>query len=308
MDVPTPPLGSEASALRKKKAKWRLISIGLGVVFLIAAYWSFERSFSLPLRQIASFEYQVTAQVDENFSAPSSSIEQISGNGVKPSNTLTTKGVIAGTNAQRAANGGLPALVENPTLDDIAMLRLDDMFQNQYFAHVAPPPDNESALTVASSVGYQYLALGENLALGNFAGNGGLIAAWMNSPGHRANILNTHYTQIGVAVREGVYQGQSTWIAVQIFGTPASSCPSPDAALKANLDSLESQITMMTTQLEQSKATIQGMEPQFGEDYNQAVANYNALAAQYNDLVAQEKTGITTYDAQVDAFNACLNS
>jgi uncharacterized protein YkwD len=308
MDVPQPPSPSEKTALRKKKAKTRLILVAVTLVVLASGYWFFERSFSLPVRQIASFEYQVTSKVDNNFSAPSSSIEQIGGGSAKASNALTSEGVIAGTNAQRAANGNLPPLAENATLDDIAMLRLDDMFANQYFAHVAPPPDNESALTVASSVGYQYLALGENLALGNFAGNSGLITAWMNSPGHRANILNVHYTQIGVAVRKGVFQDQSTWIAVQIFGKPASDCSSPDATLKTSIDNLESQIATTTTQLSQSKTAIDAMEPQSGSDYNQAAANYNALASQYNTLVAEEKTEIATYDAQVTAFNSCLNS
>lgn len=284
-----------------------MIFVAIAVVVLALGYWFFERSFSLPVRQIASFEYQITNKVADNFSAPTP-LKQTSVGSAKTSNTLTIEGVITDTNAQRAANGNLSPLAENATLDDIAMLRLDDMFANQYFAHVAPPPDNESALTVASSVGYQYLALGENLALGNFAGNTGLVTAWMNSPGHRANILDIHYTQIGVAVRKGVFQGQNTWIAVQVFGKPASDCSSPDATLKTSIDNLESQITAMSSQLSQSKTAIAAMQPQSGSDYNQAVANYNALASQYNTVVAQEQAEIATYDAQVTAFNTCLNS
>ena len=50
-------------------------------------------------------------------------------------------------------NGNLPPLAENATLDDIATLRIDDMFAEQYFAHVNSST-GESAVTVASSVGY----------------------------------------------------------------------------------------------------------------------------------------------------------
>jgi uncharacterized protein YkwD len=307
MEVPKPSSKNEVAALRKEKAKWRLIAIAVVIVIFAAAYWYFERSFSLPFESIASFEYALTNKVDNNFSAPADPPEQLAGGtAAKGINTLTRAGVIANTNLQRAANGGLPALAENTTLDDIATLRIDDMFENQYFAHVSP--DGASAESIATSVGYEYLALGENLALGNFAGDNGVVTAWMNSPGHRANILDIHYSQIGVAVREGLFHGQNTWIAVQVFGKPTSDCASPDSNLKMGLDTLEAEISTMAAQLQQSKTSIEAMQPQSGSDYNQAVSNYNALATQYNDLTAQAKTDIANYNAGVNAFNTCLDS
>jgi hypothetical protein len=167
-------------------------------------------------------------------------------------------------------------------------------------------PEGESAITVASSVGYSYIALGENLALGSYAGDAGVVSAWMASPGHRANILNAHYTQIGVAVREGVFQGAETWIAVQVFGRPSSDCPAPDANLKTSIDLSENQITAMVAQLQSDKTAIDAMSPQSGPSYNAQVEDYNNLASEYNDLAAETKTAIGQYDAQVQAFNNCL--
>lgn len=296
-----------SAALRKKKAKRRLVLIITGAVIAIAVVWYFERSFSLPLEKLASFENSVGTsvgnQISQNFSAPSP-LQQVSKASPKKANTLTDAGVIAQTNSQRADNGGLPPLLENPTLDAIATLRIDDMFQQQYFAHVGP--QQESAVTVASSVGYAYLSLGENLALGNYAGDAGVVTAWMNSPGHRANILNIHYTQIGVAVREGLFDGQETWIAVQIFGRPASDCPVPDANLKTSIDLSETQISAMNTQLQSDKAAIDAMPQQSGPQYNAQVEDYNNLAAQYNNLAAETQVVIGTYNSQVQAFNQCL--
>ncbi len=123
---------------------------------------------------------------------------------------LTIAGTIKWTNTERRNNGALPPLAENSELDEIAALRLADMFKNQYFAHVSPT--GSSAESVAKEVGYDYIALGENLALGDFSGDEDLVTAWMNSPGHRANILNTKYQEIGVAVKEGNYAGHSAWI------------------------------------------------------------------------------------------------
>jgi uncharacterized protein YkwD len=221
-----------------------------------------------------------------------------------PSFTLTTSGIIADTNTQRGENGSLPPLAENTALDSIANIRLLDMFQKQYFAHVAS--DGGSAVTVAKTVGYDYLSLGENLALGNFAGDQGVVTAWMNSPGHRANILGSHYTEIGVAAREGVFDGQDTWLAVQIFGRPASDCPAPDANLKTVIDTAENQLAELQTEIQAAKTQLDALVPQGGAAYNQMVDQYNALIDRYNSLLGQTKPQIATYNAEVAAFNLCI--
>jgi uncharacterized protein YkwD len=308
METPPPSPHDAPAALRKKKARRRLVIIAVAVAVAAGALWYFQKSLSLPLQSLESFgnptaPAPTSSQPTQNFSAPSP-IQQATKVAPKKTNALTPAGVIAQTNDQRAANGNLPPLAEDATLDDIATLRLDDMFTQQYFAHVGP--QGESAITVASSVGYDHLALGENLALGNYAGDAGVVTAWMNSPGHRANILDTHYTQIGVAVREGMFEGSESWLAVQIFGRPASDCAAPDATLEASITLSEQQISSTSVELASDKAAIDAMSPQSGPAYNAQVEDYNNLAAQYNALAAETKTAIDTYDAQVTAFNACL--
>jgi uncharacterized protein YkwD len=308
MEPPLPPSHDARAALRKKKARWRLVIIAVAVVIAAVALWYFQKSLSLPLQKLALFGNSTvpaatSSQPAQNFSAPAP-MQQTANVTPKKTNVLTVEGVIMQTNDQRAANGNLPPLAENATLDDVATLRLDDMFTQQYFAHVGP--QGESAITVASSVGYDHLALGENLALGNYAGDTGVVTAWMNSPGHRANILDTHYTQIGVAVREGMFEGEETWLAVQVFGRPASDCPAPDANLEASINLSEQEISSTSVELADDKTAIAAMSPQSGPAYNAQVEDYNNLAAQYNALAAETQTAISTYDAQVTAFNACL--
>ena len=308
-EVPYPPSRDAVAASRKKKAKKRLTIIISAVVVLGAALWYFQKSFSLPLQSIATFgnsvETSISGQWGQNFSAPSP-LQHVTKTAPKKTNVLTDTGIVAQTNLQRAQNGDLPPLAENATLDDIATLRIDDMFEQQYFAHVNSST-GESAITVASSVGYVHLSLGENLALGSYAGDVGVVDAWMASPGHRANILDAHYTQIGVAVREGMFQGQETWIAVQEFGRHASDCQTPDASLEATINLSENAISAMDAQLRSDKSAIDAISSQSGPAYNAQVEDYNNLAAQYNDLVVQTKSAITTYDAQVTTFNQCLN-
>ncbi len=298
----------------QKRAKHRLVVITIIVCVAGAAVWYFANYASLSEVSLLgnSIEQFATTEAAKTFLPPPlTATGTLAGASNKKTGTassapLTDEGVISQTNIQRANNGNLTALTEDDLLDDIATLRLEDMFSNQYFAHVSPT--GESAVTVASDVGYTYLALGENLALGNFNGDAGVVAAWMNSPGHRANILNSGYTEIGVAVGKGTYQGQSTWIAVQIFGRPASACPSVDTSLKATIDAGQSQLNQMAVELSNDDAAINAANPKYGEAYNNDVATYNALVQQYNSLAAQVKQDANQYNAEVQAFNSCLGN
>jgi uncharacterized protein YkwD len=216
---------------------------------------------------------------------------------------LTVQGVIEHTNYQRAINGGLPALTENLFLDRDAQLKLDDMFNKQYFEHVSPSGVGPADL--AATVGYQYVVVGENLALGDFEGDAGVVTAWMNSPGHRANILNTHYQEIGVAVGQGVYEGRKTWLAVQSFGMPISACPAIDANLKAKIAENNVTIANLKSQLDAKKAQIDATH-QSDPNYNVYVNEFNAIIPTYNNLVETNRFNVTTYNAGVQAFNACI--
>lgn len=302
MPVPPPPPGRGVAAARKRKAKRNLVWIAVAVAVVVGVFWWIERTSSLPFANITSLGNSIANEISQGFSSYPTPLSMVTDTSKKNAK-LTRAGVVADTNEQRQQNN-LPALKENATLDAIATLRLDDMFEHQYFAHVSPT--GASAETVASSVGYLHLALGENLAEGIFAGDAGVVGAWMNSPGHRANILNTHYDQIGVAVREGTFQGKDAWIAVQIFGRPASDCPAPSAAVKSAIDIAETQLTEMDAELQAQRAEVDAMEPKSGSAYNQSVQQYNAMVGRYNDLIAQTKAEIGEYNAEVGSFNQCL--
>lgn len=221
----------------------------------------------------------------------------------KTTSSLTVQGVIAYTNKERALNGGLPALVENSLLDQDATIKLNDLFTKQYFEHVSPSGVGPADL--AKLVGYEFVIVGENLALGDFAGDQGVVTAWMNSPGHRANILNTHYREIGVAVGKGMYEGRETWIAVQAFGTPLVVCPVIDLKLKAKIEENNATIASLRAQLDAKKIEIDAMPPD-DPRYNTLVNEFNTLVPQYNNLVETNRFNVTTYNSGVRAFNLCI--
>ena len=218
---------------------------------------------------------------------------------------LTRGGVMKWTNIHRA-NAGLPALAENPQLNTAARLKVQDMFARQYFEHVSPTGGNIS--TLLDGVGYQFIAVGENLALGNYENDQALVQAWMDSPGHRANILNSRFSEIGVAVMQGTFEGRKTWLAVQAFALPLSACSQADETLKTQINILELQIAELKVRADAILTELEQLRGRGNrEQYNQKVGEYNDIANQINGLVAQLKSLVAQYNEQVKIFNACIN-
>ena len=224
-------------------------------------------------------------------------------NGGSSQAKLTIAGVIKDTNRERQ-NGGLKTLKESAKLDRAAQLKVDDMFKLQYFEHESPSGQGPGDL--ATKVGYAYLMVGENLALGNFLNDDALVAGWMASPGHRENIMRPGYTEIGVAVRQGLFNGKMTWLAVQEFGTPASVCPLVDQKLAAQIEADRKELARQETILEQKKQELDAYEPKRGSEYETKVSEYNALVEKYNKLVSDTKVRVQIYNRQVAAHNDCL--
>lgn len=121
------------------------------------------------------------------------------------------------TNEEREKEGQL-ALAKSDLLTEAAKLKAEDMSANNYFAHNSP-----AGITPwhwFSKVGYTFIYAGENLAI-DFTESLDVEKAWLRSPTHKANILNTKFSEIGIATKEGFYNGHPTIYVVQMFGTPA---------------------------------------------------------------------------------------
>ena len=113
--------------------------------------------------------------------------------------------VIRLVNEIRAQNG-LGALTYNWELSRVARYKSQDMVDNRYFSHTSPTYG--TPFQMIRSFGLSYRSAGENIAYGQRTPQA-VVNAWMNSSGHRANILSSSYTQIGVGyVANGHYWTQ----------------------------------------------------------------------------------------------------
>lgn len=133
------------------------------------------------------------------------------------SSAITGDNIINLTNLSRREYNFKP-LVSNGLLAQAAQAKADDMLAKGYFAHNTP--EGKTPWSFINAVEYNYLMAGENLAV-NFTESEAVEDAWMNSPGHKANILNKNFEEIGIGISQGVYQGHSAIFVVQMFGTPA---------------------------------------------------------------------------------------
>ncbi|WP_344444331.1 CAP domain-containing protein, partial [Kitasatospora nipponensis] len=115
-------------------------------------------------------------------------------------------------NAQRAQNGCGP-LTANAKLQSAAQGQSDDMAARSFFDHTNP--DGAGPQQRIDATGYHWSTWGENIARGQ-VDPAAVMDSWMNSPGHRANILNCSFKEIGVGIHLG--PGGPWW--TQDFGAP----------------------------------------------------------------------------------------
>ncbi len=131
---------------------------------------------------------------------------------------ITSQSLLDNTNQLRVSYGVQP-LELNDTLVEAAQMKVDDMFDQQYWAHVAP--DGTQPWHWLDETGYAYVDAGENLAK-NFTSSQSIVAAWMNSATHRDNVLGNTYTQVGFSTREGMIDGRRAQITVALYAKPST--------------------------------------------------------------------------------------
>lgn len=130
-----------------------------------------------------------------------------SSNGSTGSTSSAAQAVLSQVNAARAQNG-LSALTLDANMNRAANVRAAELAQN--FSHTRP--NGSRGLTALSEAGVSYRAAGENIAAGQQTAQA-VVSAWMNSSGHRANILSTKFSRMGVG--QVTISGRTYW--VQLF-------------------------------------------------------------------------------------------
>lgn len=172
--------------------------VALGLIALLSRHSGSSSSTD----KAATTPEQTTSSQDSPSQSQSTPTQQPASTKTNPATGTASSGLTAAEqqafnllNADRTSNG-LPALKLNAKLTSLADRYAQDMINRHFFAHTNP--EGLSPFDRMRQAGIPYTYAGENLAINSSVPNAEV--AFMNSPGHRANILNANYNQVGLGV------------------------------------------------------------------------------------------------------------
>lgn len=131
---------------------------------------------------------------------------------------VSINGLLAATNSQRDLNNR-SNLTINKALNDAAQAKANDMVARDYWSHITP--DGKEPWIFIDGAGYKYLKAGENLAYG-FSDSDSVVSGWMNSPSHKANLLDSEFSEVGFGFANSNNfngDGKET-VVVAMYGKP----------------------------------------------------------------------------------------
>jgi uncharacterized protein YkwD len=293
--------------------KYSIVIIVLAFVIFTVVFTNISRLFSfLNTEKVAGYYVALQSRSTDQLTLPSF-----------PREKLNTESIINLTNKARSANG-LPPLAENQLLNAIAESRAKDMLERQYFDHVSPT--GQQASDLAQNIGYRYKIIAENIGSGDFISNQKIVDGWMQSPGHRENILSTDVKEIGAAVLKGKMKGSGTYIAVQIFGLQSlpvqhNVCAAPSDNLlhdidvkKAEIESLQDQLNRLKNELNAEQESIE-IDQKYAYDdaqkiqkVNEKIHAFNEKSRWYNRIVGEAKAKAVVAESMINEYNKMLQT
>ena len=209
--------------------------------------------------------------------------------------------VVELTNQERA-KAGLQPLTLNNQLTQAAQDHSDSMAVDDFFSHTGA--DGSSVGDRVRETGYNYSTAGENIAAGQRTAED-VVEGWMNSPGHRANILNPNYTEIGVGYEllendTGSVNYNRYW--TQVFGTPQGGGRSPvnnqptetiEQNDEPNNEPIDVEEDRVSTPIETDSTPTDSLEPE--------TSNKDSQEPQVDELTETElPTAETETDSQIE--------
>jgi uncharacterized YkwD family protein len=143
----------------------------------------------------------------ESIHLPTSTTSQPAGNYTQQTTTGSFATQVAALVNQERAKAGLAPLRLDSSLSNVAMVKAKDMSNNNYFSHYSPTYG--SPFDMMNRYGISFGYAGENIAMGQQSPTQ-VMTDWMNSQGHRENILSPNYDSIGVAFYNGYWVQEFT--------------------------------------------------------------------------------------------------
>lgn len=248
--------------------------------------------------------------LDANRGATTTDVTTLSRNEYTKENSLkhlplTRDNIIWYTNYERVKNNFDPLSTSDLLINSAREKNLD-MVTHQYFNHVRSGNPSVSFDTFISAQNYEFIKIGENLAMGDFSTSAEVVTTWMKSPSHRKNILDPIYHNIGVHIRKGTIDGRMVTLITQHFGDPRSSCPTVNAKTKKTIDAFSDKITELQNTINKDQKGLTQFTDTFDPRFNSLVENYNKLILVYNQSIKAMSEVVNDYNKQIHHYDQCI--
>lgn len=192
------------------------------------------------------------------FISTTGTFKRIGGDVLAYATNTTDSGLLDSTNKQRAENGFQP-LKYNVKLDKAAQTKAEDMAKRNYWSHNTP--DGQEPWVFFDNAGYKYYKAAENLAYG-FDNSDTTVVGWMNSPSHRANVLDSELVEVGfgiINVENYQNKGPET-IVVAMYGRPSvTTVATTTPEIKVGASPTNAVFASTNTQLDSKKISYAQM-------------------------------------------------
>jgi len=192
---------------------------------------------------------------------------------------INREGVIGLVNKERSERG-LNTLVSNQRLQVAAQWKANDMIEKDYWEHFH---NGKSPWVWMKEAGYEYIDAGENLAI-DFSELEPMHQAWMNSPTHRDNIINSKYKEVGIGIASGDFEGHQTIVVVQMFGNPSFS---QTTVIESNFAPITVQADeIMPASKESEKSFLQKIISNYKSNFKHGFVYLSSILLQNNSASA----------------------
>jgi uncharacterized protein YkwD len=243
-----------------KKTFKILIFIALIIAFLIFVdleSFSIKTVKPLPINEVRKKQNEEKYKNQEKESAVSQQVRQTPAEDQGKDFIGNPQDIINLANQAREKEG-LSSLKENPKLSQSAMRKAQHMRDNDYFEHTSP--NGIQPWYFAEKAGYEYKVFGENLAEGFFSAES-VHKGWMDSPGHRENILSEEFEEIGVGILDFKREGKPSYLIVQHFASPIKQNPQEtinicDLESKENCEEAENRLEEVEEIIEEQEQIL----------------------------------------------------